>query len=98
MSFDMLCALSNLRPGTNAGYLGDIPLQEATGKWPTSTLISYTQGLVRYDEPLPAGFTPPTQAEIDAAIAKLDQPPTPAEKLAAAGLTVADLKSLLGLT
>ena len=25
-------------------------------------------------------------------------PPTPAEKLAAAGLTVADLKSLLGLT
>ena len=28
---------------------------------------------VRYDEPLPAGFVPPTQAEIDAAIAKLDQ-------------------------
>ena len=53
---------------------------------------------VRYDEPLPAGFVPPTQAEIDAAIAKLDQPPTPAEKLAAAGLTVADLKSLLELT
>ena len=53
---------------------------------------------VRYDEPLPAGFVPPTQAQIDAAIAKLDQSPTPAEKLAAAGLTVADLKSLLGLT
>ena len=53
---------------------------------------------VRYDDPLPAGFTPPTQAQIDAAIAKLDQPPTPAEKLAKSGLTVADLKSLLGLT
>ena len=53
---------------------------------------------VRWDPPLPAGFVPPTQAEIDAAIAKLDQPPTPAEKLAKSGLTVADLKSLLGLT
>lgn len=53
---------------------------------------------VRYDDPLPEGFVPPTQAEIDAAIAKLDQPPTPAEKLARSGLTVADLKSLLGLT
>ena len=53
---------------------------------------------VRYDEPLPEGFVPPTQAEIDAAIAKLDQPLTPAEKLAVAGLTVSDLKTLLGLT
>jgi hypothetical protein len=53
---------------------------------------------VRYDEPLPEGFVPPTQAEIDAAIAKLDQPLTPAEKLAAAGLTVDDLKALLRLS
>ena len=53
---------------------------------------------VRYDEPLPEGFVPPTQAEIDAAIAKLDQPLTPAEKLAVAGLTVADLKALLGIS
>jgi len=29
---------------------------------------------VRYDEPLPEGFTPPTQAEIDAVIARLDVP------------------------
>lgn len=29
---------------------------------------------VRYDAPLPQGFTPPTQAEIDAAIARLDVP------------------------
>ena len=49
----------------------------------------------------PAGLAKIKKAKkdkIDAAIAKLDQPPTPAEKLAAAGLTVADLKSLLGLT
>lgn len=53
---------------------------------------------VRYDEPLPEGFTPPTQEQIDTAIAKLNQPPTPAEKLAKSGLTVSELKSLLGLT
>ena len=29
---------------------------------------------VRYDEPLPEGFTPPTQAEVDAVIARLDVP------------------------
>jgi len=53
---------------------------------------------IRFDAPLPAGFTPPTQADIDAAIIELNRPPTPAEKLAASGLTVSDLKSLLGLT
>ena len=47
---------------------------------------------------LPLPWVPPTQDQIDAAIAKLDQPPTPAEKLAAAGLTIADLKALLGLS
>ena len=59
--------------------------------------VDGTLANVRYDDPLPAGFVPPTQAQIDAAIVQIDQPPTPAEKLAAAGLTVADLKILLGL-
>ena len=42
-----------------------------------------------------------TNQEIKDWFAKVNAPPpepTPAEKLAAAGLTVADLKSLLGLT
>ena len=60
--------------------------------------VDGTLANVRWDPPLPDGFVPPTQEQIDAAIAKLDQPPTPAEKLAKSGLTVADLKSLLGLT
>jgi hypothetical protein len=60
--------------------------------------VDGTLANVRYDDPLPPGFVPPTQDQIDAAIAKLDQPPTPAEKLAAAGLTIADLKALLGLS
>lgn len=70
--------------------------------WPTLNFADMdgTLANVRYDEPLPQGFTPPTQADIDDAIAKLNAPPpalTPAEKLAAAGLTVNDLKILLGI-
>jgi hypothetical protein len=47
----------------------------------------------RYQEWLAAGNTPDPYVPPPALV-----PPTPAEKLAAAGLTVADLKSLLGLT
>jgi len=36
--------------------------------------IDGTLANVRYDEPLPAGFVPPTQAEIDAIIARLGAP------------------------
>ena len=53
---------------------------------------------IRWDEPLPQGFVPPTRAQVDAEIARLEVGPTPEQKLAAAGLTVDDLKQLLGLT
>jgi hypothetical protein len=67
--------------------------------WPTLDFadVDGTLEHVRYDDPLPRGFTPPTQADIDAAIAKINTPPTPAEKLAASGLTVDELKQLLGI-
>lgn len=50
---------------------------------------------IRWDTP---GVTPPTQAEVDEAMATLANrtPPTPEEKLAAStGLTVAELKALV---
>jgi len=53
---------------------------------------------VRWDDPLPKGFTVPTQAEVDAEITRQADPasPTTAEKFAAAtGLTVAELKALV---
>lgn len=59
--------------------------------------VDGTLANVRYDEPLPEGFTPPTQEQIDAAIMTLNTPPTPAEKLAASDLTVDELKQLLGI-
>jgi hypothetical protein len=67
--------------------------------WPTLNFADIDGSLenLRYDEPLPEGFTPPTQEQIDAAIATMNTPPTPAEKLAASGLTVEDLRTLLGL-
>lgn len=77
-------------------YLEDVEPATAQAKWPGAILQLYTQGLVRFDD-TPEGFDPPTQEQVDAAIAQLDQPPTPAEKLAAAGLTVQELRSLLGI-
>jgi len=52
---------------------------------------------IRWDDPLPPEFTPPTQAQIDAAIVELNKPKTLEQKLADAGLTISDLKELLGL-
>lgn len=49
---------------------------------------------VRWDT---AVVKPPTQAEVDAAMAQLSRPPTTEQKLAKLGLTVSDLKQALGV-
>jgi hypothetical protein len=59
------------------------------------------EGIYTYDDRLwiPDTITPAAAAKIIAAHVPIwPAPPTPAEKLEAAGLTVADLKSLLGLS
>lgn len=68
--------------------------------WPTLNFADMDGTLehIRYDEPLPPNFTPPTQAQVDAAIAELDTPKTPQQKLEEAGLTISDLKTLLGIS
>ena len=53
------------------------PLARAlTALYPTLNFadLDGTLAKVRYDAPLPAGFVPPTQAELDAEIARLDVP------------------------
>ncbi len=53
---------------------------------------------VRWDPPLPPGFEPPTQAELDAELARLASPPvqTPKQELEAKlGMTIAEINALL---
>lgn len=47
---------------------------------------------IRWDDPC----EPPTQEEVDAAIAQLNAPPTIEQKLAAIGLSLEELKAHLG--
>lgn len=71
---DVMQAIQALRPSVSLAILTGISEEEARAKWSDSVIISYAQGIARFDSPLPEGFTTPTQAQIDAAISRLDVP------------------------
>ncbi len=60
---NVMLALANLRPGINCG-----PKKGLT--------TALTIDDVRFDPPLPEGFVPPTQEEVEAEMARISAEPT----------------------
>lgn len=72
MQSNITKALLFLYPRLNISDLADLSLSAAKETWPHAIFANYIEDvnehLIRFDEPLPEGFTPPTQAAIDVAI------------------------------